>query len=128
VSPAIITTTVDRAADLTVQVTRGPVTADEIEATIVAFYAGEVTRKILWDFREASFEQMTGEHVRGLVLLTQRFSHLRPGGRTAMLFSSTLGFGLGRMFEGIRKATDGADLEHASFTSLDEAMAWLDQR
>jgi len=59
-----------------------------------------------------------------LVILTQAYSHRRPCGRTAMLFSTPAAFGMGHMFE-ITRSVNGAKADHALFTEKESALQWL---
>lgn len=121
---ATITCTVDARRELTIQTVAGVVTANEIAQAIESYYAAQSTRMILWDFTDADVGLITGTDVHALVALTRRFSARRPGGKTAMVFSSELGFGLGRMFD-IQQDSATAPISHASFRDRKEALDWL---
>ncbi len=116
---------VDRQQDLTTYKVAGPVTASEIIQAIEDFYSGEPTRKVLWIMTEASFDELTSEDVRRMAQTTEKFSHMRKTGKTALVFSGEVGFGLGRMHEAFRDL-EASPVRQESFRSLDEALRWLE--
>ena len=119
-----IDTKVDIQKDITIQAVYGEVTADEIRKSVLDYYQGEVTRMILWDFRNASLARITGEELRGLVKLTQQYSQRRSGGKTAGVFSSQADLGVGRMFE-IQRGMDVNKVDHMTFSDIESAYKWL---
>jgi hypothetical protein len=121
---ATIEVEVDQRQDLTTCNVVGPVSADEIIHAIEDFYAGEPTRKVLWILTEASFDDLTSEDVRRIAQTTERFSHMRKTGKTALVFSGDIGFGLGRMHEAFRDL-QASPVRQESFRSLDDALQWL---
>lgn len=120
-----IKTVVDPQQDLTTYSVKGSITAGEIMKAIEDFYAGEPTRKVLWVMTEASFDELTSEDVRQLAETTEKFSHMRKTGKTALVFSADIGFGLGRMHEAFRDL-HASPVRQESFRSLDEALRWLE--
>ena len=53
------------------------------------------------------------------------FAHLRNNGKTAIVISSSLGFGLGRMYDTLAQIADHP-VKHSVFRSYDEAVAWIE--
>lgn len=119
-----IETRIDRGADFTVRTVTGEVTAPEILAAMASYYAGGPTRLVLWDFSGAALERLSGREVRSLAEATGSYVAGRVAGRTALVFSSTLAYGLGRMFDQARNAGH-SPVDYASFRDRGEAMAWL---
>lgn len=119
-----IQTRIDFEKDLTVNSVSGEITAAEVRAKIVEYYEGEVTGSILWDFSKAEIHDVTLEDVQELVELSNSYASRRIGGKTALVFSSASGFGLGRMFD-IQKSIVAQPVNHASFRSLADALEWL---
>lgn len=120
-----VESTIDRGKSLTVQTVRGEVTAQEILDAIAAFYAGEPTRNILWDFSEAGPGSLTSDEIRSIAKATARGARQRVGGRTAFVFSSTFAYAMGRMFDQWVSAS-GAPVEYVSFRDRESALAWLE--
>jgi len=119
-----IETTIDRDANLTVRTVTGEVTAQEIVDALAAYLAGEVTRYILWDCREALWDRLTGSDVRNIAQATLKHSGRRPGGRTALLVSSAAAFGMARMIDQSLSASD-SPVEFQTFYDRAAALAWL---
>lgn len=119
-----IETTIDRDADLTVRTVAGEVTAEELLDALATYRAGEVTRYILWDCHEASWDRLTGSEVRSIAQAALGHSGRRPGGRTALLVSSAAAFGMARMIDQSLSASD-SPVEFQTFYDRAAAMAWL---
>jgi hypothetical protein len=121
-----IETTIDRAADLTVHTVSGDVTAPEIVDALHRYFAGVPTKYILWDLCEADLTGLTASDVRMIAQTARRYTHLRPGGRTALLACSDFVYGLGRMLEQTLSASE-SPVEAMTFHDRDAALAWLGQ-
>jgi hypothetical protein len=121
---AEIVTTVDRDRDLTLRTVQGEVTAQELLAALASYYAGEPTKNILWDFSEAALERLTASEVRMIAQETERYTAGRAGGKTALVFSSTFAYGLGRMFE-LSRDGRSAPVDYGSFRDRASALAWI---
>ncbi len=118
--------TIERVAEqsLTLFVSHGRVTAAELAQGIERFYAEGATRHVLWDFTQADLSGIQREDVHGLVEKTLAYRAQRPAGRTALVFSSELGFGLGRMFDSLQGVAENP-VEHRSFRDAESARRWL---
>lgn len=110
--------------DLTLRIARGPLTAEEILAALRSYYSGPVTSLLLWDARDADLSALTGQDIRSIVDTVSGYLDPRAGGKTALVFTSDLGFGLGRMFDAYLESAL-TKVENRSFRSLPEALAWL---
>ena len=119
-----IETFLDKQKDITVHTVTGEITAEELILKIEEYYSGESTKSILWDFTEASLEKITPGQVREIAEFTKERSEIRRGGKTALVFGSDLGFGLGRMFDTFQEIGD-SKVEHMAFRDKQKAMEWL---
>jgi hypothetical protein len=119
-----IETTIDRGAGLTVKTIRGAVSAQELVDALTVFYADDPTLNILWDFREATLDQLTSGDLKIVSQVTRTHAGQRSGGRTALLFSTQFAYGMGRMYDQAQNARD-LPVDHMSFLDLDAALAWL---
>ena len=119
-----IDTSIDISHQLTIQSVTGEVSSGEIANKIKTYYEGEPTKFILWDFSEALLNKITSSQVEDLVAMTKQYTGLRNGGKTALVFSSDIGFGLGRMFD-IHQDLVGSDIPHMTFRSKELALKWL---
>ena len=121
---AEITTTIDRSANLTVNIVRGEVTVPGTVDFLAEYSKTEPTKCILWDFTEALLEHLTAHDVRAIAQEVRRYAHLRPGGKTAMVVSSQFGYGMGRVIDQTQSATD-SPVEFRTFRDRAAALAWL---
>lgn len=115
---------VDRELGLTVIAVRGDVPAGEIELVLEAFYAEAPTPLLLWDLSQADFAGLAPADLRRLILLAKRRAHLREGGRSALVASRDLEFGMARMGEILAEVLEHP-APHKAFRTRDEALAWL---
>lgn len=121
-----IVTQFDRDKDLTIHVASGDISTDEVWSAIEVFYQAGVTRFVLWDFTAADISRVTGDEVRKLVeRVGPHEERHRVGGKTALVFSSPSGFGLGRMFD-IPKQGSDEPVRYRSFHSMTKARKWLE--
>ena len=111
--------------DLTTHIVTGEVTSEELLRAGMSLLQENPTRLALWDFTEAEFSAVTTQELVSIFDSLAPYSHHRQGGRSALLFSSTVGFGLGRLSEAL------AEVRHfpyqiKAFSDRENAMAWLD--
>lgn len=119
-----ITTSIDYETGLTIQKVIGQISAAEIKSTIDNYYKGKFTALILWDFSDAIMNLITPGDARGIALLTKKYAEIRPNGKTAMVFSSDLGFGLGRVYDSSQHI-ENPGVSYMSFRNFDDAQNWL---
>jgi hypothetical protein len=119
-----IETHIDLEKDLTIHTVSGEISADDILRKIRSYYEGEVTRLLLWDFSGADLRSVTASDVRGFADLTNSLSAARAGGKTARVVSTTVAYGLSRMFE---LSTDDSDdrIGDRTFHDRKKALEWL---
>lgn len=119
-----ITTRIDPHAKLTVHTLEGPINAEDIITTIEAYYLGQPTPLILWDFTAAQFKRYRESTLQSIVEVTRRHAATRPGGKTALVMPGDFQFGTGRVFE-VFAELGNLPIAIRSFRSLPEARAWL---
>ncbi len=110
--------------DLTVHRVRGELQDDDLRRTGMRFYAQGVTLNVLWDFSGADLTKIPSEELIRIVDEVKTYAHSREGGRTALVLTADVNYGLGRMVE---MASESMDMPFVfrSFRSLDQAAAWL---
>jgi hypothetical protein len=124
--PGVIETHIDRENDLTVYSVSGGFTAEQVGQAIEDFYAGEPTIRVLWDFTEATFENISATVPQQMAGASRQHAGERQsGGKTAMVFTTDVGYGLGRMFESMRISQE-SHVAYRTFRSREEAMLWLE--
>lgn len=121
---AMISTTADPTSGLTVHVVTGAFSVLELRDAAVAFVKDAPTPLALWDFSEADFSQLPAAALAGVFDGARPYAENRKGGRTALLFQSAVGFGLGRMSEALAEVREYPYLFKA-FWDRESAMAWL---
>jgi hypothetical protein len=119
-----ITLKIDRERDITVRAIIGDVSVQQLVEALAEYFAGEPTLNVLLDFSEAELRMLSAGDVRMLAQVTRQYADSRAGGKTALVFSSAIGYGLGRMFEQLRHAT-GAPVAYKTFREKGKAMEWL---
>ena len=115
---------VDRKNDLATVTVTGSVDVEQVNRQILGFLGDKPTHRVLWDVRNGSLEKLTAEDMRRIIAEGAPHAAKRCGGRTAILCSKPVDFGLARMFETF------ASLYHLPFeihvfTESAEAMEWL---
>jgi len=110
--------------DLTVFAITGLVSADELQQALISFYEGSPTRNLICDFTHLEKVDASSRELQEIVRYAKRFSHVRTGGRTALVGNTMLKYGLARM------ASTFAEIEKLPweirpFKKLDEALAWV---
>jgi hypothetical protein len=119
-----IETRIDSSSDFTLKIVEGKVTAAELLEEIEAYYAGEITQRILWDFSRSSVEGITSDDMARIVEVMTAPSQRRKGGKTAFVSASPAAYGLGRMYQ-ILHETRKNPVERRVFRTREEAMGWL---
>ena len=119
-----ITLEIDRTRNLTMWAIVGDVPAEQLVDALATYYVGEPTLNILLDFSDARIGMLSANDVRHLAKLTRQYAERRTGGKTALVFGSVFGYGLGRMFEQLRHAS-GAEVGYKAFREREKAMEWL---
>ena len=120
-----IDTVINKEADLTIKTAVGKISAQDILAELRNYYKGVTTRFILWDFTNADLAHVTSDEVQDIVDLARTNANSRIGGRTATVFSSDSGFGLGRMYDIKQEVTGPQVVFHMSFKDKAKALEWL---
>jgi hypothetical protein len=119
-----ITKKIDSENGLTVFTVTGAVSAAEIIEAIRDFYEGTVTSNVIWDFSGSDLFKITAADVKHIANLSANYADRRPSGKTAIVGSDALTYGLLRMYEMI-KEFDDLPFFTETFRNADEALKWL---
>ena len=114
----------DKTQNLTIVTATGQLTADDLINWVRHYYAGNVTRFILWDLTRANLSAISFEEVAAHAKSFNRLADSRPGGRSAFVFGSDLEYGLGRMCQALSEI-ENVPIEFQTFRDIDEARQWL---
>lgn len=121
---ASITSLHDREKSLTVYKVKGLLSAEEMISAIKTFYTENMTFNVLLDLTEADLSLISTDEIIQIVREIRTYADARAGGRTALVFSTGLEYGLGRMSEAFYEM-ENIPIEIRSFRSLEQAEAWL---
>jgi hypothetical protein len=121
----MITTSTEPDKDLTVHMVTGQVRGEELLEASLTFLREAPTRLALWDFSDALFSALSTQDLVSVFDALMPYVDSRRGGRSALLFTSTVGFGLGRLSEALAEVRN-YPYEFKAFTNRKDALLWLD--
>ena len=78
----------------------------------------------MWDLTRAEISSYKTEHIIALVRKVKQYHHLRKGGKTAMVISKDLDYGLTRIYQAYAE-TEGIAFEIRIFRDMEKAKEWL---
>ena len=122
----LVKTEVDHEKQLTVKTVTGNPSFEESMTAFRQFYEGNLTKKVLWDFRKASLYRISSNHIEIILDYIRQHAEKRAGGKTAILISKDLEYGMSRMIQTLTELK-GIPIETAIFRSIEEAVHWLDK-
>lgn len=115
----------DAARELTIFTVTGELTfAAQMEA-LRRFYGEAPTANMLWDFRRLEGSRISSEELRRIIAFIRGQKDKRPYGKTALVSTSDLDFGLSRMSEAYAQS-EGLPWDIQAFRSMAEALRWLE--
>jgi len=125
-----ITSQIDKTRNLIIYTLTEELTLDDIQSTIKAFWeAHELTLNTLWDARRAKLTHLKSSDMENITALIGQYSHRfedREGGKSAVVASSDLQYGLSRILGTLYDIED-FPTQLKIFRIKDEAVEWLDQ-
>ncbi|RPI02566.1 MAG: hypothetical protein EHM64_13780 [Ignavibacteriae bacterium] len=121
---ATIDTNIDTNHQLTIHTIVGEVLAEEISDKIRTYSESGPTNYVLWDFSRAVLDKIKSHDVEIFISLTSQYASYRKGGKTALVFSSDLGFGLGREFDTYTDLKESR-IPYMTFRRKEDAIKWL---
>lgn len=110
--------------DLTVQTVTGSPTVQDISDVLDRYYSGTVTKLILWDTTFADLSSWKSDEVISLARKVKSHSHLRKGGKTAMVLNRDVDYGITRMYQAYAEI-EKIDFELQTFRDMNDAKQWL---
>jgi hypothetical protein len=118
---------VDREKGITVITCTGKISAEEVFEAIELDYREGPTMNHIWVLEDADLSDIRAEDVRRLALTATEHSPAKAGGKTALVSSKDVSYGLGRMFSTFTDLA-GHKAEYDVFRTLDEARAWMESQ
>jgi hypothetical protein len=116
--------TIDESQDLTIHDVSGLISEREMYAALEKFYQQEPTSHLLWDMSQTVVAHVTPDMLRGFVGRSTELGKHRQGGRTAIVATEDLQFGLARMSAAYAEF-QSAPYSIRVFRSREEALRWL---
>lgn len=104
-----IKTEIDFDKRLTTNIAEGRISYEDLSSSINDYYSGPVTQLNLWNFSGADLSKITSDEIMKIINLVKMVidrSGARANGKTALVFSKDIGFGLGRMFGALSEIED----------------------
>jgi 2-phospho-L-lactate guanylyltransferase (CobY/MobA/RfbA family) len=99
---AIIETIVDSQSDLSVFTVNGELTADEIIERVEEYYIKHPTKQVLWIMGDVDLSAITREEIERIIQIAKKNTGKRKEGKTAIVGSKDVEYGLARMYEAYR--------------------------
>ncbi len=121
-----ITISVDNDKQLTTYTVIGEISFEEVMSTLKQFLEGQPTMNVLWDFRKGSMAQLTSGDLERIADYAMLHSEKRAGGKTAVVVSRDLEYGLARVLDTLRDIRK-LPYQLEIFRSVEEANQWLDE-
>jgi hypothetical protein len=119
-----VTLELDPGSNITTATGRGRVTAVDLLAALRAFYDNAPTLLVLCDISDADLSSISTEELKGIVQFTERRAEVRRGGKTAIAASTTLEYGMARMYEILADAY-AHPVTIRVFRTREEGLQWL---
>ncbi len=122
-----ITTEVDNDRQLTIHTVIGDVSFDEVILALKQFWEDPHTINVLWDIRKGSVTNVFSKEAELIVNYVKNHLGKRPEGKTAMVVSGDLEFGISRMGQALVEI-NRISLHMEIFRSYEEAIQWLGEQ
>jgi len=119
-----ITTSVDNEKQLTIHTVTGEASFGEGMTTLKQSLEIQPTRNVLWDFSKASLARVFFKETDAMMNYIQDHSEKRSGGKTALVASGDLEYGLSRMAETLAEIKN-ISIQVKTFRSFNEAIQWF---
>lgn len=121
----MISTRINQIAGLVIHIATGELSVEKIKAALEARLKNPDHRRgmrVLWDCSRASLSSISADEVRDLAEFNTRRADMRGLGRSAIVVSKCVDFGVARMFEFYACCLPW---QTAVFWDLESAMRWL---
>ncbi len=110
--------------DITIIKAVGPLIQNEIISILEDLYTHSPTKFIIWDLVEASAKYLTSKHIHQIADFVAQYKDKRAGGKTALVASGDLEFGISRMMNILGEIKE-VDFEVMVFRNLSDAANWI---
>jgi hypothetical protein len=121
-----ITTEINNDKTLTTHTVVGDVTFEEFMATLKQFWENLQTINVLWDFRKSGVSHVSTKEAVAVTNYIKHLSEKRIEGKTALVASRDLWYGISRMAQTIGEIK-GLSFQMEIFRSYEDAIQWFDE-
>lgn len=121
---SIIQVDIDLQKQLTIFTVTSKITGDEIINVVEEYYSGNLTTCLLWDLRAADMSSLSSNELKNILFLSKKYAHRRKNGKTAIVVSSDLSFGISRMYGSYSEIYEHP-AAHRITKDYDDAIKWL---
>lgn len=118
-----VSKTIDENLELTELSWNGKLSLDEIIQTLNEFYASP-TRNLIWNISKADISTITNDDLKTVIAITKEPAHRRPDGKTAILGSTDLHFGMARVYATYCEF-ENHPISVSVFRNKDAAINWI---
>ena len=119
-----VTTEIDAKAGVVVNRAAGPLSLSEIKVTLEEIFGNREFQPgmgFVWDVRGGAIDAISSREIRGLADFVARRLEARGSGRLAIVVSTDLAYGIGRMVDGYAGALP---IEREVFLDFEKAVRW----
>ncbi|WP_224983927.1 hypothetical protein [Geomonas agri] len=110
--------------DLQVMLVTGKLEHAELMA-LIAEYGPKIRRHLVWDLNQADLGSLSGDEFHMVAaLLLKSLTNRVPGGKTALVATKDLTYGMSQMYGTIASLSQ-LPFSYAVFRSMEEAMEWI---
>ena len=115
----------DPGRNLTVFAATGELTYEAQIDVLRKFYTGRPTPNVIWDLRALTGMRLSTEEIAKIIAYIKKYQSVRPKGKTALVTSTDVDFGLSRMSEMLAEG-EKVPWSIRAFRSMAQAMQWID--
>ena len=123
---AQIKKTVIKEKNISVFSVHGNFSLDKLLNEIDRLCATDTTLHSLWDFTNGVFPTIKASDVEIIIEHTRKYVDIRKGGKSAIVVSRDLGYGMARMYDTLSECKD-SPVEYRVFRDINEATNWIEK-
>lgn len=120
----MIDCSVTQETDLTIYTVSGEASLGDVITVLKNVDQNELTKNCIWDFRGGTASCFSAEDVKTLARFSAQYCTRRNGGKTAVVVSSNLDFGLARMYQAHAENL-AKDVAVGIFRDWQRCFAWV---
>ena len=115
---------INQEKDLSTFTTSESFSVQDVCDALDRYYSGPITSLLLWDATRLNSSSWQRDDILTAVRKTKEYSHLRAGGKSALVMPRDLPFGLARMYQAYSEVHN-LQIDVEVFRSIEKAVEWL---